>query len=104
MTSEKVILQSPAIATEDDNNEYRFYLKIDENNCMNSTLHIERNFKKQGNWDGVPSGWYVGTLFNVQGYYGTGQKSDIAFIDGGQNWYVNGLLEALKEIEKILDI
>lgn len=96
------ILTSPAIAAEGDSNDYRFLLKVCETNHMNSTLHIQRNFKKQGAWDGVPSGWHIGTLLNKPGYYGNNQVSDMIFIDGGQNWYVTGLCEAIKEVQEIL--
>jgi hypothetical protein len=99
----KVILDSPAIAAEGDNNEYRFVLKIAEPKT-NSTLHIERNFRKQGEWDGVPSGWHIGTLLNEEGYYGTGEHSDQIMIDGGQKWGVSGLSNALEEVKGILHI
>ncbi len=98
--SEKTILNSPALASEGDGNEYRFVLKINGEDKLKSTLHIERNFKKQGAWDGVPSGWYISSLLEHNTL--TDKRSDQIFIDGGQNWYVTGLRDAIKEVLGII--
>ena len=100
--SERTILTSPAIAEKSDNNEYRFVLKVNEENKLKSSLHIERNFRKQGEWDGVPSGWYIKSLMNHNIL--TGKRSDQIFIDGGQNWYVTGLRNAMDEAMEILGL
>ena len=100
---ERIILKSPALASDNDDNDYRFVLVVKEPK-LDSNLRIERNFKKKGEWDGVPSGWYIGTLLDKEGYHGTGQQSDFIYIDGGQKWGVGGLQDALKEVKEILNI
>ena len=102
IVGEKIILSSPAHATEGDKNDYRFILLVAEPK-LKSVLKVERNFRKEGKWDGTPGQWYIGTLANAEGYSGTGERTDVAMIDGGQNWYVTGLHDAVDEAEEILD-
>lgn len=100
----RIILKSPAHARGKDENDYRFVLKI-ASPPFKSLLQIERNFKKKGKWDMTGGGWYVGTLLNIKGYGGdsSGRKSDnVIMIDGGQDWGVTGLIDALKEVRLII--
>jgi hypothetical protein len=71
---------------------------------MDSCLYVEHKFENRDEWNGVPSGWYIGTLLNEEGYHGNNQISDEIMIDGGQRWYVTGLKAALEEVKELLHI
>jgi len=47
-------------------------------------------------WSGVPSGWYATSLL---GWDGSERIGDKLMIDGGQNWYVEGVRDLMDEIE-----
>lgn len=58
-------------------------------------LYVERQFNKQGEWRGVPSGWNVDS-----GYWQDINKDTTLAIDGGQNWIINVPKEALQQVFK----
>jgi DNA repair protein RadC len=101
--SESIILNSPCIGDAEDKNEYRWVLKVRQP-AEKSGLYVERNFQGKGKWDGVPSGWYIGTLLDLPGYFGNSKGGDTIAIDFGQKWYVHGLRNALQEALGILEI
>lgn len=94
-----VIGQSKPFAS--GNSNYRLVLKEEnfkgkkEGESNKKILYVERQFNKQGEWRGVPSGWNVDS-----GYWQDINKDTTLAIDGGQNWIIDVPKEALQQVFK----
>jgi len=97
---QKIVLDSICYA-ENSKYDYRWVLKVNTENPLKSVLKVEQLLSE---WRGTPGQWYVGTLLGVDGFGGNGRMSDKISIDFGQNWSVAGLIEALEEVKKILNL
>jgi len=98
--TQKIVLDSICYA-ENSKYDYRWVLKVNTENPLKSVLKVEQLLSE---WRGTPGQWYVGTLLGKEGFGGNGRMSDEISIDFGQNWSVAGLIEALEEVEKILNL
>lgn len=98
-SNKKVIGQSKPFESGDNN--YRLVLKEEreenqkEGQPNKRILYVEIQVKKQGEWDGVPSGWNVDS-----GYWQDINKDTTLAIDGGQNWIIDVPKEALQQVFK----
>ena len=99
-----IIIDTPAIAADNDNNKYRFVLSKNED-VLKSIVTVESYSQRFKEWRRVPSGWYVETLIDSEKYYiDNNEFADMIYLDMGTEWYVKGLLKALKEIKSILGL
>jgi hypothetical protein len=96
-----IVLDSPCVS-ENPKYKYRWVLKINVN-PLKSVLKVEQQFTS-GEWSGTPGQWFVGTLLNKDGFGGDSRVYDTISIHFGQNWNVSGLVDALKEVENILNL
>lgn len=84
MFNYKTLAQS--IPFPDGNHDYRLVVK--ESESGKTTIWVERNFNRSGEWDGVPSGWLAENV----------RMRPVLCIDFGQSWYVHPTYAAWKSI------
>jgi hypothetical protein len=83
--------------TVEDNHGNTFVAWIDEKGDK-STLNLEeKTGSTHGRWD-----WYISTLMGKD-KWSSGPIQDKLYLDFGQDWYVAGMKDLMKEVEDVLE-